>query len=148
VIVVRAAKPFDALAVGAILGEFVDTTPWMPRIHTNAQDLAHAAALIESGVVTVVERDRSVVGFAACDGLWLNALYMRQGERRLGLGLKLLNKCRVSLREMRLWTFVANEGAQRFYLRHGFKEVRRTDGSCNDENLPDIEYHWQKEAAA
>ena len=46
-----------------------------------------------------------------------------------------------------LWTFQANLGAQRFYLREGFAEVRRTDGAGNDEGLPDIQYHWPAEAA-
>ena len=43
---------------------------------------------------------------------------------------------------LRLWTFVSNLGAQRFYLRHGFREVQRTDGSRNEEQAPDIQYAW------
>ena len=41
-----------------------------------------------------------------------------------------------------LWAFVSNEGAQRFYLRHGFLEVERTDGSRNEEGAPAIQYAW------
>lgn len=44
-----------------------------------------------------------------------------------------------------LWTFVANTGAQSFYRREGFAEMRRTDGD-NEEHLPDILYRWQPEA--
>ena len=36
----------------------------------------------------------------------------------------------------------ANLAAQRFYLREGFVEKKRTDGQRNSEGLPDIEYHW------
>jgi GNAT superfamily N-acetyltransferase len=43
---------------------------------------------------------------------------------------------------LRLWTFVSNLSAQRFYLRHGFREVERTDGSRNEEHAPDIQYVW------
>jgi hypothetical protein len=40
------------------------------------------------------------------------------------------------------WTFVSNEGAQRFYRRHGFHEVERTDGTRNEEGAPDILFAW------
>ena len=65
----RKARSTDAGAVGAILSEFIDTTDWMPRIHTRAEDLAHAGALIARGWVTVAERDGNVLGFAAQDDL-------------------------------------------------------------------------------
>ena len=42
-----------------------------------------------------------------------------------------------------LWTFQVNGAARRFYERHGFTEVERTDGSHNDEHEPDVRYVWQ-----
>ena len=41
-----------------------------------------------------------------------------------------------------LWVFASNEGAQRFYRRHGLVPVRRTDGSENEEGAPDVEMLW------
>ena len=41
-----------------------------------------------------------------------------------------------------LWTFVANEGARRFYAREGFVEVGRTEGE-NEEGLPDVLLAWK-----
>ena len=43
---------------------------------------------------------------------------------------------------LRLWTFASNTGAQRFYARHGFVEVRRTDGRDNEERAPDVLYAY------
>ena len=43
---------------------------------------------------------------------------------------------------LRLWTFQSNTGAQRFYERHGFVEVRRTDGRDNEERAPDVLYAY------
>jgi hypothetical protein len=37
--------------------------------------------------------------------------------------------------------------AQRFYLRQGFHEVERTDGSRNEEGAPDILYAWNPSRA-
>jgi chorismate mutase len=45
-------------------------------------------------------------------------------------------------RRLGLWVFETNAGARRFYARHGFVEVRRTDGSDNEEHQPDIEMAW------
>jgi ribosomal protein S18 acetylase RimI-like enzyme len=41
-----------------------------------------------------------------------------------------------------LWTFQSNVRAQAFYARHGFVEVRRTDGAANEEKTPDVRMVW------
>jgi hypothetical protein len=42
-----------------------------------------------------------------------------------------------------LWTFVANEGARRFYARQGFVEIGRSEGE-NEEGLPDLLFRWRE----
>jgi len=141
----RMARDLDAGAVGAILSEFVDTSDWMPRIHSRAEDIAHAARMIDLGRVHVAEDNGTVVGFCARHGDDLDALYVAAAKRGQGVGAALLRDAQSAVDRLELWTFQANEGAQRFYLRHGFVEVQRTDGSGNDERLPDIQYEWQRE---
>ncbi|MFT7134771.1 GNAT family N-acetyltransferase [Sulfitobacter sp.] len=141
----RMARDLDAGAVGAILSEFVDTSDWMPRIHTRAEDIAHAARMIDLGRVHVAEDNGKVVGFCARNGDDLDALYVASEKRGQGVGAALLRHAQTVVDRLELWTFQANEGAQRFYLRHGFVELQRTDGSGNDERLPDIQYEWQRE---
>lgn len=143
----RAARSTDAGAVGAILSEFIDTTEWMPRVHTRAEDLSFAGMMIDRGWVSVAEEAGAVVGFAACDRADLNALYVVGAARGRGVGSALLTGLMAQRDTLELWTFEANTGAQRFYLRHGFEEVARTDGATNDEKLPDIRYVWKREAA-
>ncbi|WP_299871116.1 GNAT family N-acetyltransferase [uncultured Sulfitobacter sp.] len=142
--IVRPARSTDAGAVGGILSEFIDTTDWMPRIHTRAEDLSFAGMMIARGWVSVVE-DKGVVGFAACDGPDLNALYVAGHARGRGIGSALLSTLKESRRTLELWTFQRNTQAQKFYMRHGFVEVARTEGARNDERLPDIRYVWKKE---
>jgi GNAT superfamily N-acetyltransferase len=141
----RMARDLDAGAVGAILSEFVDTSDWMPRIHSRAEDIAHAARMIDLGRVHVAEEDGAVVGFCARNGEDLDALYVAAKNRGHGVGTTLLIHAQDAVERLELWTFQANEAAQRFYLRHGFVELQRTDGSGNDERLPDIQYEWQRE---
>jgi hypothetical protein len=42
-----------------------------------------------------------------------------------------------------LWTFQVNAPAIRFYLRHGFRIIRRTDGAGNEEREPDLRMEWR-----
>jgi ribosomal protein S18 acetylase RimI-like enzyme len=128
------------------LSEFIDTTPWMPRIHTRAEDLAHAGAMIKRGWVQVAEQGGQVTGFCAHDAGEVNALYVAQAARGQGVGSELLEQLQMKQQHLGLWTFLANARAQAFYQRHGFVEMRRTDGADNDEKLPDIWYAWQREA--
>ena len=141
----RAARDLDAGAVGAILSGFIDETDWMPRLHTRAEDVAHAAALIARGWVTVAEEAGKVLGFAANDGDELDALYVGAAAQGRGVGTALLGHVRAGRGQLTLWTFQANTRAQQFYLKHGFAEIARTNGARNDEKLPDIQYRWQRE---
>lgn len=143
----RSAQPTDAGAVGALLTQGVRTFDWMPRLHSAAQDISHAGCLIERGWVTVAEMASKVVGFSAQNGAELNALYVAEGFRGQGLGGQFLTRAKAQSPQLELWTFQANTGAQRFYLRHGFAEAERSDGARNDEKLPDIRYVWAQQGA-
>lgn len=85
----------------------------------------------------------TVVALMVLDADWIDQLYVEPELTGAGIGSELIA---VAKRErpggLRLWTFVSNEGAQRFYLRHGFREVERTDGSGNEERAPDIRFAW------
>ncbi|MBY5931808.1 GNAT family N-acetyltransferase [Tateyamaria omphalii] len=143
----RPAKPTDAGAVGAILSGFIDGTTWMPRIHTRAEDLSFAGHMIERGWVTVAEQGGQIRAFSARNGADVHALYVDARAQGQGIGADLLAEMQAASDHLTLWTFETNTGAQRFYLRHGFVEVERTDGARNDEGLPDIRYDWHKEGA-
>lgn len=143
----RPAQPTDAGRVGAILSAFIDRTDWMPRIHTRAEDLAHAGAMIDRGWVTVAETDAGIQGFIARDGSFIHGLYVAAGAQGAGVGQALLAAAQETEARLELWTFKANAGARRFYQRHGFAEAERGDGSTNDEGLPDIRYVWERRSA-
>ncbi|MCG7624704.1 GNAT family N-acetyltransferase [Epibacterium sp. Ofav1-8] len=151
--VLRPAAPLDASCIGDILHRFERDTAWMPKEHSAAEAIAFCDRMIARGWVTVLERGApgDVVGFLAQDGAEVCALYLRPDMCGQGLGRMLLDHAKRASAELRLWTFQANTGAQRFYVREGFVEVQRTDGHRNPERLPDIEYHWRatkREAAA
>lgn len=142
--VLRVAKSTDAGIVGGILSEFVDTTAWMPRLHTRAEELESAALMIDLGWVTIAETNGEAVGFMALNGSELNALYVAQTARGQGVGAALLQQAQATAQTIIVWTFQANTGAQRFYQRHEFGEISRSDGSSNDEGLSDVCLIWHR----
>jgi GNAT superfamily N-acetyltransferase len=90
----------------------------------------------------VAERsDGTIVGMLVLEDEWIDQLYVEPDLTGQGIGARLLNLAkRERPQGLRLWTFVSNLGAQRFYERHGFAELERTDGSHNEEGAPDIQY--------
>lgn len=140
--IIRDAHGADAGAVGAILSAFIDDTPWMPRVHTRAEDLSFAGLMVDRGWVRVVEDDTRVVGFLALKDGFVHSLYLQSGAQGRGCGKALLDDAKARANRLELNVFQANIRAQRFYLREGFVEVSRSDGTGNDEQLPDITYIW------
>lgn len=116
----------------------------MPRIHTRAEDLSFAGMMIDRGWVTVAEVAGEATAFLAREGTMIHALYVAAPHRQHGVGATLLQSAMRNAPQLTLWTFQANNGAQRFYLRHGFTEAERTDGAGNDEKMPDIRYVWNR----
>jgi GNAT superfamily N-acetyltransferase len=143
VTVLRPATPLDVGRVGAILSAWIDETPWMPRIHTRAEDIGFAGMMVDRGWVTVSENE-TITGFLARNGDDIHALYIAPTARGKGVGSCLLIDAMDQEDQLTLWTFQANTRAQVFYERHGFTPVEHTDGAGNDEGLPDIRYHWQR----
>jgi GNAT superfamily N-acetyltransferase len=74
---------------------------------------------------------------------WVNHLYVVPGRTGAGVGTTLLDFAKQrSPGGLQLWAFQSNTGARRFYERHGFVDVERTDGRDNMEKAPDVRYVW------
>ena len=143
-VTLRPARPTDAGTTGQILHQFSQDNDWMPDLHTLAETISFCGTMIDRGWVTVAEVDGRVEGFMARDGEEICSLYMSRRGRRRGIGPQLLAQAKSVCDRLKLKTFEANRGAQRFYRREGFVETARSDGSDNDENLPDVTYLWTK----
>ena len=139
---VRKARSLDAGKLGAILTQAVRDHRWMPELHSEAENISFCGRLIENEYVWVAD-DGAVRGFLAREGAYIHALYVARGARGHGVGSLLLTQAQGLCDRLELHTFVANQGARKFYKRHGFREVDRSDGSHNDEGLPDIFLTWE-----
>ncbi len=144
--VLRRARKADCPQMGQILLDWVEQTPWMPRIHPRESYGGFAELLKNVGEVTVATEgpDGRVLGFIARQDADIQALYVASDARGRGVGKALLDHLKKRHARLLLWTFQANEPARRFYLREGFREGVFTDGQGNDEKLPDLQMIWER----
>lgn len=140
----RAAEMADAPALAKIIGHWFEVTPYVPRLHSTAEDEAFIGKLIQSQDVLLCEHD-TVDGFIARDDTQIGQLYVAQDARNAGIGSRLLDAMKDRSNALQLWCFQANKDAQRFYERHGFSVARMTDGAENEERLPDMLYTWRRQ---
>ena len=147
--VVRRAGQADGSAAAEVLirartaAAAAGTIP--PGVH--AEDEVRAwftAVVLPEREVWVAAAGGDLVGVLVLEDDWVDQLYVAPAATGHGLGARLLDLAK-SLRPdgLQLWTFTSNLGAQRFYERHGFVAVERTDGSGNEERSPDIRYAWR-----
>ena len=144
--ILRAATPADAPAIARILSDWTRETEWMPRVHSAEEGRGFGVLLIERTAVTVAEDAGRVQGFLARREGQIEALYITPDARGQGVGTALMARAMATCAELGLWCFLANRPARAFYARLGFAENARTDGSGNDEKLPDVHLVWSREA--
>jgi ribosomal protein S18 acetylase RimI-like enzyme len=141
--VIRRAKAEDAAALSEVFTAARDEMEYLPRV---GDDVRHVLGgwFIERGPIWLAEDKGRVVGFSGVKDQELTHLYVRPESQGRGIGSALLDHAKaVSPERLELWVFQKNEGARRFYERHGFRLVRLTDGGENMEREPDALYEWR-----
>jgi putative acetyltransferase len=103
-----------------------------------------ANVILSECEVTVAADESGIVAFLARRGEEVRLLYTRPDRIGLGAGSQLIDAAKASgIGALELWCFQANERARRFYEARGFHAIRFTDGSQNEERMPDIRYRWE-----
>lgn len=143
-VTIMPARSLDAGAVGHILSVANDAMPWLPRVHSAAEEIKYAGQMIDAGWVRVARFKAQVVGFIARHETEVYALYVLPEAQDKGVGTALLKDAMATCEKLSLWSYEANGVASHFYGLRGFVEVDRTDGSGNEAQLPDIRYEWTR----
>jgi len=151
----RSADPGD---VGALATLYVAArAAAVPAIPASVHDADQVHRWLADRVgspeaeVWLAERDDGAagpLGLLVLEADWVQSLYVAPGHTGAGVGTTLLDLAK-GLRPggLGLYVFESNLRAQAFYARHGFGEVRRSDGSTNEEGAPDIELAWPDPAS-
>jgi GNAT superfamily N-acetyltransferase len=141
----RRARPADAPTV-ARLHRLVRKAclPWLPDLHTPAEDLDFFRTVVFAECEVWLAGKGSVDGFCAFRPGWVDHLYIRPDRQGRGLGRALMGRAMAANDRLSLWVFQRNRPAIAFYERLGFRLLRRTDGSGNEEREPDALYEWSR----
>jgi putative acetyltransferase len=86
--------------------------------------------------------NNELAGIIAFREGWIDQLHVRPSWQRRGIGTALLRVAQNGSISLSLWTFQRNKAARRFYEKHGFVPIEKTDGSANEEKEPDLMYRW------
>lgn len=145
--VLRRAVGGDAEAAADVyLRSYGAALPGVRRAHDDDGVRAWFRHVVVPECETWVAEDAAgaLVGVMVLDEAGIDQLYLAPERRGCGLGDLFVAKAK-QLRPdgLELWTFQVNESACRFYLRHGFTEAERTDGSRNEEREPDVRLVWK-----
>lgn len=133
----------DAADCSAILHQWIFENQWFPNHAPESASEQSMRQRIKTGTVLLAKTGAETVGFVAFADGYLDCLYLTPEARNRGLGKTLLARAKAaSPAGISLWVLAQNNAAVRFYLREGFIEVARGDGSDNEENLPDIRLEW------
>jgi GNAT superfamily N-acetyltransferase len=141
----RRAGPEDAEAIGDVFLPAFGGLTFLPKLHDEVDTRNWiATVMLPSHEVWVAERDGEILGFAALTEAVLGHIYVRPDAQNLGIGSTLLAKAKeLRPQGFELWVFQQNEGARRFYERHGLTCAELTDGAGNEERTPDARYVWR-----
>ncbi|MFK0050089.1 GNAT family N-acetyltransferase [Streptomyces sp. NPDC090741] len=142
----RRADDFDARPAADVwLRSFATALPTVRCAHEEA-DVRDwfARVLVPRYETWVAVTGGNVVGLMVINGGELKQFYLDPAWRGRGLGDRFIALAKERQPDgLALWTFQVNVSAHRFYERHGFIAVERTDGLRNDEREPDVRYVWQ-----
>ena len=151
----RPAEPEDAAHVAEILiGSRMEFMPFAPSAHPDSE-VRHWVrdVLLPTTQATVAVADGNiVVGVLACsrkDGRsWIDQLMLHPAHVGQGIGSRLLAHALATMPvPVRLYTFQQHLRARKFYERHGFVAIEFTDGSSNEERVPDVLYELARSPA-
>jgi putative acetyltransferase len=143
--VAKASRDQMPGVAGVFTASRLHALPYLPKLHTPAEDIEYLTNVVfpQNDIRVARQRDSSeILGFIAFTPEWVNHLYLLPQARRNGIGRRLLSLAKEHALTLDLWTFQRNSAARQFYERNGFKVVRRTDGSENEEREPDVQLRW------
>ena len=133
----------DAAEISQILEDWAASNREIPLVHNVEERADYGRWLLEHTSVTMIHNSCGVVGFLALEKHIIQALYIKKDFQGFGFGQAAIKFAQKQFKELRLWVFQSNIGAQKFYQRLGFQIVEKSDGEDNDYRLPDIFYCWK-----
>jgi GNAT superfamily N-acetyltransferase len=143
---IRRATADDVESIALIFDRASRAMTYLPVVHTLDEHRAWLGKRVSDTEAWVWD-DGGVRGYMLLGADELMHLYLDPGHTGRGIGAELLEHAKARRPGgFHLWTFQPNEGARRFYERHGLCLAELGDGSGNEEGVPDVRYEWRPPA--
>lgn len=140
---IRGHRPGDVDAIAELYERSFATLSFLPRLHALEEHRSWFGQVVDQRETWVWEEEGAIIGFIVLSDATVDYLYVEPAMTGRGIGSALLRQAKARRPAgFCLWTFQRNEGARRFYERHGLRLVRLTDGEDNEEKTPDALYAW------
>ena len=142
---IRRSEPADAPRVADLFLASFGARYDFPLAHTPDEVRGWVAGhLLPTTETWVAVSGDRLVAFLSLGDDFLEQLYVDPSWTGRGLGSRLVELAKQRRPAgLELFTFQVNDGARRFYERHGFAAVWFGDGSENEEGQPDVRYAWR-----
>lgn len=145
----RPASTDDLADCAAIINDYIDDTPWLPRtLDRAATEALFSPELLDKRTIFVAEHERVIVGYLSLDreAAFVHALYLRPEARGHGVGKVMLNAAKkICPQGLELTIFEPNRRAFRFYVREGFIEVPEGRKEDTEEGVPTLLMRWKND---
>jgi GNAT superfamily N-acetyltransferase len=144
--VIRRATQEDVEAVALLYERTFAAMTYLPVLHTVDEHRSWFGKKFAEHEPWVWD-EGGVRGFIVLTDDELLYLYLDLRWTGRGIGSALLDHAKARRPGgFTLWTFQQNDGARRFYERHGLRAIELTDGEGNEEKMPDVRYEWRDAA--
>lgn len=149
-IVLRPFERLDIVPLGSLLRASRISMGLFDEPHTPGEHMGFIAGLSAGCTIMVAALGQQPVGFLSHvrraeeqTGV-ITHLFVHPDHQRQGIGAMLLDDALTRFAApLHLWCFEANAPARALYEGRNFQVVERTDGTRNDEGLPDLLYEWR-----
>ena len=140
---IRRATSEDVEPIAQVFDRALATMTYLPVVHTYEENVAWFGARVSDHEGWVWDAGE-VHGYMLLGEAELLHLYLDPEHTGRGIGTQLLDLAKALRPDgFTLWTFQQNDGARRFYERHGLHAIEFGDGSGNEERTPDVKYEWR-----
>ena len=141
----RKAKNEDCELLTKIFISARKNMTYLPTLYTEEETLWWISNIVlKENDIYIAEFNDEPAGFLAKKKDMIEHLYIHPEFQNRNIGKFLLDICKEMNSSLELWVFQKNTRAIAFYERNGFKLMELTNGSQNEEKVPDARYAWIK----
>jgi ribosomal protein S18 acetylase RimI-like enzyme len=125
---IRGHRPDDVDAIAELYERSFATLSFLRRLHTLEEHRAWFGQVVGQRETWVWEEEGAILGFIVLGDATVDYLYVEPEMTGQGIGSALLDHTKDRRPSgFCLWTFQQNDGARRFYERHGLERCSLAD---------------------